>query len=82
MAQRRWRKGYKPHGYLNAIVFHGEDLQHLQAASYHTIKDSTAKKQKFYRFAEEKFPLVKYVNWYNCVTKQFTCRVYKNEFFT
>jgi hypothetical protein len=76
----KWRKGYKAYGYLNAIVFHGTDFNHLAAASYHNIKDSEVMKKKFYQFAQTQFPLVKYINWYNAITKKFSHRVYKKDF--
>lgn len=78
----KWRKGYKAYGYLNAIIFHGTDPQNLQAASYHNIKDTPGKMQKFYRFAEGKFPKIQYVNWYNAITKKFSRQVKKKKFFT
>jgi len=77
----KWKKRVKAHGYLNAIVLHGNDFKNLQAASYHNIKDARDRKQKFYTFIEKEFPLVKYVNWYNCITKKFSHRVYKKDFF-
>ena len=76
----KWRKGYKARGYLNAVVFHGTDLKQLQAASYHNIKDSDTMKKKFFRFALQQFPLVRYVNFYNSITKKYSFRVYRQNF--